>query len=615
VKLARFAGLTLAVAAIGLAGAGAAANEAHPRHGISVFGDLKYPPDFKHFDYVNPAAPKGGALRLYGIDSFDSLNPFILRGVSVEGIELIFDTLMARALDEPDAVYGLVAESVEVAADRSAVTFNLRPEARFHDGTPITAEDVAFSFRMLTEKGHPRFRLIYDGVARTEALGPHRIRFAFKPGEHRDLPTLLASLQIISKAYYAKVEYDRTTVESPLGSGPYRVRAVDPGRYIEYERVADYWAKDLPVNRGRYNFQTVRIDYFRDRDIAFEAFFAGNYDYREEFTSRDWATKYDDKPAIRNGFVVRETLPDETPSGVQAWFFNLRRDRFKDRRVRAALDLAFDYEWTNRNLFYGLYQRTNSMFENSDLAAHGPPSAAELALLEPLRGKVPDEVFAKPYASPITDGSGNNRDNLRAAARLFNEAGWRIKDGVLVDAKGEPFRLEFLLFEASFQRIINPYVANLKRIGVDASIRVVDVANFQNRRQTYDFDVVIERYVQPLTPGVEQRDYFGSAAADVPGSRNLAGIKDPAVDHLIEKIMAARTRVELVVAVRALDRVLMWNRYSVPQWFKGAHNIAYWNKYDRPKVPPKYDVGVVETWWFNPEKVAMIASGKAPPKP
>jgi microcin C transport system substrate-binding protein len=379
--------------------------------------------------------------------------------------------------------------------------------------------------------------------------------------------------------------------------------------------VADYWGRDLPVNRGRYNFATVRWDFFRDRDIAFEAFFAGNYDYREEFTSRDWATKYDDKPAIKSELAVRDTLRDERPSGVQAWFFNLRRDRFKDRRVRAALDLAFDYEWTNKTLFYSLYQRTNSMFENSELAAHDPPSAAELALLEPLRGKVPDEVFVKPYASPVTDGSGNNRDNLREAVKLLAEAGWQIKDGALVNAKGEPFKLEFLLFEASFQRIINPYIANLKRIGIDASIRVVDVANFQKRRQNFDFDVVIERYVQPLTPGVEQRDYFGSAAADVPGSRNLAGIKDPAIDALIEKVMTAESRAALVSAVRALDRVLMWNRYSVPQWYKGSHNIAYWNKYDRPAIKPRFSLPVVDTWWYNAEKAAMVAAGKAPPKP
>jgi microcin C transport system substrate-binding protein len=349
--------------------------------------------------------------------------------------------------------------------------------------------------------------------------------------------------------------------------------------------------------------------------VAFEAFFAGAYDFREEFTARDWATKYDDKPSIRSSLVVRDTLPDERPSGVQAWFFNLRRDQFKDRRVRAALDLAFDYEWTNKNLFYGLYQRTSSMFENSELAAHAAPTPAELALLEPLRGRIPEEAFGAPYASPVTDGSGNNRDNLRAAAKLLGEAGWRIDQGRLKNAKGEPFALEFLLFEPSFARIINPYIANLKRLGIDAGIRVVDIANFQKRRQEYDYDVVVERFAQLLTPGVELRDYFGSAAADLPGSRNRAGIKDPAVDRLIDGVMAARDRPALLAAVRALDRVLMWNRYSVPQWYKGAHNIAYWNKYDRPKVKPRYGLAVVDTWWFNSGKAAMLAEGKAPPKP
>jgi microcin C transport system substrate-binding protein len=607
--------IAAAVAWVLFAAGAALASDGQPRHGISVFGELKYPPGFKHFDYVNPAAPKGGALRLYDIDTFVNVNPFILNVTIAEGILLTFDTLMARALDEPDALYGLVAESIEVAPDGTAAAFNLRPEARFHDGTPVTAEDVAATFRLLVDKGHPRYRVLFAGVERAEIVSRHRVRFVFNPGSQRDLPTQLAELPVLSKAYYGRVEFERTTMEPPLASGPYKVRTVDPGRSIELERVADYWGRDLPVNRGRYNFATVRWDFFRDRDIAFEAFFAGNYDYREEFTSRDWATKYDDKPAIKSELAVRDTLRDERPSGVQAWFFNLRRDRFKDRRVRAALDLAFDYEWTNKTLFYSLYQRTNSMFENSELAAHDPPSAAELALLEPLRGKVPDEVFVKPYASPVTDGSGNNRDNLREAVKLLAEAGWQIKDGALVNAKGEPFKLEFLLFEASFQRIINPYIANLKRIGIDASIRVVDVANFQKRRQNFDFDVVIERYVQPLTPGVEQRDYFGSAAADVPGSRNLAGIKDPAIDALIEKVMTAESRAALVSAVRALDRVLMWNRYSVPQWYKGSHNIAYWNKYDRPAIKPRFSLPVVDTWWYNAEKAAMVAAGKAPPKP
>ena len=603
-------GLGIAAALVMMAGGADAA----PRHGLSVFGDLKYPANFAHFDYVNPDAPKGGVYSTWALDSFDTLNPFLLKGVAAEGIGLTFDTLMARAMDEPDALYGLIAETADVADDRSSVTFQLNRAARFHDGTPITADDVVFTYRTLVEKGHPQYRILFRDVDKAEALAPDRVRFTFKPGEHRDLPTQLAGLPVLSRAYYKTVAFDRTTLTPPLGSGPYKVKRVEPGRTIVYERVPDYWARDLPVNRGRNNFDTLRWEYFRDRDIAIEGLFGGAYDFREEFTARTWVMQYD-KPAVRDGLVVRETLPDQLPSGVQAFFFNERRDKFKDRRVRAALDYAFDFEWTNKTIFYDQYQRTNSMYENSELAAHQPPSEAELKLLEPLRGKVPDEVFEKPYASPVTDGSGNARESLRAAQALLRDAGWQVKDGVLKNAKGEPLEIEFLLFEASFDRVINPYIANLKRLGIAARIRTVDVANFKYRTDNFDFDVVIQRYVQPLTPGIEQRNYFGSAYADVPGSLNVAGIKDPAVDSLIETVIGAKSRPELLAAVRALDRVLMWNHYTVPQWFKGTHTVAYWNKYGRPKLQPKYDLGVIDTWWFDQAKADMIAAGKAPPAP
>jgi len=584
-------------------------------HGLSTFGDLKYGPDFTHFDYTEPNAPKGGQLRLAGIDSFDNLNAYILRGVPPEGIAFISDTLMEPAKDEPDALYPRVAHAVELPADRSWVAFELDPRARFQDGTPITADDVAFSFDTLMEKGHPRYRLTLGGIARAEAIDARKVRFTFKQAHERDLALLVAQMiPVLSRAYYSRVPFDQTTLAPPLGSGPYRIGEVEGGRYIVYRRDPDWWGKELPSMRGRFNFDVIRYDYFRDRDIAFEAFFGSAYDFREEFTARNWATQYD-KPSVRDRLVVRETLPDETPSGVQAFFFNLRRAKFKDRRVRAALDYAFDYEWTNKTLFYGLYKRTNSMFENSELAAHAPPSPAELALLEPLRGKVPDEVFTAPFKAPVTDGSGFNRENLKVAARLLLDAGWQVKNGKLADARGEPFHIEFLLYESSFQRVINPYIRNLRRLGIEASIRIVDVANFQQRRRVYDFDVVVNRFVQPLTPGVEQINYFGSTSADVPGSFNLAGIKDPAVDALIDKVMTATSRPALVTAVRALDRVLMWNRYSLPQWYKGAHNIAYWNKFARPAVLPKYDLAVEDTWWFDSKKAAMIEAGTAPPGP
>ena len=521
---------------------------------------------------------------------------------------------MARAFDEPDALYGLVAEAVELPEAGGWVAFRLRPEARFHDGTPVTADDVAFTYRTLVEKGHPQFRILFRDVAGVEVVDRHKVRFAFKPGRHRDLPVQLAALPVLSKAYYATVAFDRTTFTPPLSSGPYRVARAEPGRSVTYERVTGYWARDLPVNRGRYNFDRIKVDYYRDRDIAFEAIFAGQYDLREEFTSRSWVTQYD-KPPVRKRLMVRETLPDETPSGVQAFFFNLRRDKFKDRRVRRALDLAFDFEWTNKNLFFGLYGRTNSMFENSPLAAHAPPSEAELALLEPFRGKIPEEVFARPYTASVTDGSGKIRRELRKAAGLLRAAGYRVVDGVLRDPSGAPMTIEFLLLEASFARIVSPYIANLRRLGIEATIRIADAANFKYRTDTHDFDVVIQRFVQPLTPGLEQRNFFGSASAGVPGSFNVGGIDDPAVDALIEKVIGARSRPELTTAVHALDRVLMWNNYTVPQWFKGVHHIAYWNKFDRPATKPRFARGVVDTWWYSPEKAAMIAAGKAPPGP
>ena len=582
--------------------ASSAAAQGIASHGVSVFGDLKYKPGFEHFDYVNTAAPKGGELRLYGLDSFDSLNPFILTGVPADELDRVFDPLMARALDEPDAAYGLVAREAVMPSDKSWIEFHLRPEARFTDGSPITAADAVFTFETLRDKGHPRFRMLYDGVAGVRAPDPHTVRFDFKPGHQRDLPTLLAAMPVLSEAYWGKRDFDRTTMEIPVSSGPYRVAKVDPGRSILYERDPNYWGKTLAVNRGRHNFDRVRIEYFRDRDIALEAFFAGAYDLREENTSRDWATKYDDKPAVIDGTIKRETLRDNTPSGVQAWFFNLRRERFKDRRVREALDLAFDFTWTNKNLFYGLYKRMSSMFENSELAAHELPSKAEFALLEPFRGQVPDEVFDKPYASPVAADEVEFRQNLRKAVGLLHAAGWSVKDGKLRNAKGEPFTIEFLIFESTFQRVINPYIANLKRLGIDASVRVVDIANFINRRQAYDFDAVIERYVMFLTPCVELREYFGSAAADIPGSRNLAGIKDKAVDALIDKVIAAQSRPDLITAVRALDRVLMWSRYSVPQWYSGNQRLAYWDRFSRPAVKPKYDLGIIDTWWYDDAK-------------
>ena len=586
-----------------------------PRHGISVFGELKYGPGFAHFDYVNPDAPKGGSIKVTGLETFETINPFILKGGKDALAEpLLFDTLMARAADEPDSLYALVARSVELAPDRSCVAFDIDPRARFHDGTAVTAEDIAFTFDTLRREGHPQFRILYRDVAEARVEGPLRVKFVFAPGQHRDLPTRLAALPVLSKAYFAKVKFNETSFTAPLASGPYRVETLEPGRSIVYGRVADYWAKDLPVNRGRFNFDRIAVDYYRDREIAFQAFFSRQYEFREDFTSRQWATQYGEPP-VRSGLIVRETLPDATPSGVQAFILNLRRAKFQDVRVREALDLAFDFEWTNKTLFYDQYRRTNSMFENSELAAHAPPSPEELALLEPLRGKVPAQAFAEPFKAPVTDGSGRLRANLRRATGLLKAAGYTVRNEVLTGPDGKPFEIEFLLFEASFKRIVGPYIGNLKRLGIQADIRIVDTANFKRRQDKFDFDIVIRRIAQPLTPGIEQRNYFGSEFADVEGSFNIGGVKDPAVDALIERVVAAGSRAELVTAVRALDRVLMWNRYVITQWYKGAHNVAYWHKFSRPKVSPKYDLGVLDTWWYDAEKARMVDAGTAPPPP
>jgi len=583
-------------------------------HGLSAFNTLKYGANFKHFDYVNPNAPIGGTFRLMGIDSFDNLNPFILKGVPPAGVGLVHATLMVRAMDEPDALYGLVAQTIEMPADRSEITFHLNPTAKFNNGSPITAEDVVFTYQTLVSKGHPQYRFIFSGVDKANILNRHSVRFIFKSANNRDLPLQVAAMPVLSKEYYNKNKFDNTTLKPPLGAGPYQITKVDAGRSITYRRIKNHWAERLPVMRGRYNFQKISVHYFRDRDVAFQAFFAGAYDFREEFTSRSWATQYDNKKPIKDKRIVRDTLLDARPSGLQAFFFNMRRNKFEDRRVRAALDYAFDFEWTNKTLFYNLYERTNSVFANSELAALKKPSPNEIKLLKTSGTKLPREVFLKPYRSPMTDGSGRNRQNLRKAMKMLQSAGWKIVNNKLVNEKGIPLTIEFLLYESTFQRILNPYVQNLKRIGVDAKIRIVDIANFQHRVQQYDFDVVIQRYVQPNTPGIEQKTYFSSEVANVPGSRNLAGIQNSAVDYLIEKVIAAEKRTELVTAVHALDRVLMWNHYMIPQWYKGVHNIAYWNKFERPKLKPKFSLGLLDTWWYNANKASMIEAGKAPLK-
>jgi len=570
-------------------------------HGLSAFGDLAQPEDFQAFAYVNPDAPKGGALSLIGwggVTTFNSLNNYILKGDAAQGLELLFDSLMTRAQDEPDAVYGLIAESAEVADDGKSATFYLRPEAHFSDGTLVTADDVVFSFETLKEKGHPLFSQTLRDVEKAEAIDPATVRYTFKGELVRDLPLTVAELPVFSKAYYTGKAFDETTLESPLGSGPYLVDDFRQGRNITYKRNPDYWAKDLPVNKGRWNLDSIRFEYFRDRTAGMEAFKAGTYDLREEFTSKVWATEYD-FPAIRDGRVKKEKLPDVAPSGTQGFFINTRRDKFKDKRVREALGLAFDFEWTNRNMFFNLYNRTQSYFENSPMKAEGKPSDAERTLIEGLGVEVDADALGPVATPPVSDGSGRDRASLQRASKLLDEAGWRIKDKKRVNDKGKPLTLEFLTFDPTFERIVAPYVKNLELLGIDARIRRVDPAQYQQRLKDFDFDVTTRRYVMRNTPGVELRSYFGSHAADLGGSLNLAGIKDPAVDALIEKIIGAESREDMKTAAQALDRILRAGYYWVPHWYKASHSIAYWDKFGRPETKPKFDRGILDTWWFK----------------
>ena len=578
------------------------------RHGLSAFGDLKYPANFTHFGWVNPDAPKGGRIATIGtgaLTTFDSFNNFILKGDAAQGLELLFNSLMTRATDEPDAVYGLVAGSAELAADGKSVTFHLRPEAKFADGAPLTADDVVFTFATLKEKGHPSYRVLLRDVVEAQAPDPATVRYQFTGTQIRDLPLTVASLPILSKAYYATHDFEQTTLDPPLGSGPYKLGDFKQGTFVSYRRRSDYWAKDLPVTRGRFNFDEVRYEYYRDRTAALESFKAGAYDLREEFTSRDWATGYD-VPPVRQGRIVLLTLPDENPSGAQGFFLNTRRPKLADARVRKALDYAFDFEWTNKNIFYGLYKRTESFFENSEMKASGKPSEAELALLEPFRAQLPAEVFDAPYTAPVSDGSGQDRKFLREAARLLSEAGYEVKGGKRVDARGEALSLEFLITDPVSERILLPYVKNLEALGISASVRRIDPAQYERRVKSFDFDVVTTRYVLRLTPGTEMRNFWGSEAAKTEGSFNLAGISQPAIDALIARAVEAKSREELLTATRALDRVLRAGHYWVPQWYKAAHNLAYWDKFQRPALKPRYDRGIIDSWWYDADKAAKL---------
>jgi len=578
-------------------------------HGLSAFGDLKYPADFEHFDYVNPDAPKGGTLSHTGYanrKTFDSFNAYIILGDAPEGLMLtssdgggsvVYDQLMVRSADEPDAVYGLVAYEAEYPPDRSWVIFRMRPEARFHDGSPLTAEDVKFSLDLLKEEGDPRLAVTLQDVETVEVLGTHEVRVTFKDGvPTRDLPMNVAQYPILSKAYYTEHDFTVTSLDRPLSSGPYRIGRFRQGSWVEYERVEDYWARDLPVNRGRWNFDVIRYEFYRDDTVGREAFKSGEFLLNVEMTSRAWAEDYD-FPAVRNGHVITREIPDSSPGSAQGFYINMRRPQFADIRVRKALDLAFDFEWTNRNLFYGQYVRTTSYFQFTDMEAKGPPTPAELELLEPWRDQLPEEVFGEPYLPPVGDASGNIRDRLREALSLLQEAGWRIVDGELVNADGEPFELEFYDYSDSFFRITGPYFRNLELLGITATNRLIDAAQYERLTEDFDFDILSVNLPNLPTPGLELRDRFGSAYADSVAGWNFSGIRNPVVDALVEAVIAAESREELETAGRALDRVLRAGHYWVPAWQLAAYRTAHWDEFAWPETAPIYERGFLDTWW------------------
>jgi microcin C transport system substrate-binding protein len=583
------------------------------RHGMSAFGDLSYPPDFPHFNYVNPKAPKGGVFSQIGpnrqfnqsFQTFNSLNSFILKGDAAQGMELTFATLMVRSGDEPDAMYSLAARSVRVSDDGLTYTFTLRPEAKFHDGTPLTAHDVVWSLITLKEKGHPIITQQLRDFTGAEATDDRTVVARFAENRARDVPLFVAGLPIFSRAYYSKKSFDESTLDIPLGGGGYKVGRFQVGHFIEFERVKDWWGADLPVSRGQNNFDVLRFEYYRDREVGFEGFTAKNYLFREEFTSRFWATRYD-FPAFKDGRVKRNVLPDDTPSGAQGWFINTRREKFKDRRVREALIDAFDFEWTNKNIMYGSYERTHSVFQNSPMMAKGKPDAAELALLEPFRGKVPDEVFGEPYVPPVTDASGQDRQWLRRGAQLLSDAGCTLKNGKRILPDGKPIIIEFLIDEPTFQPHHLPFIKNLGVLGIDATLRIVDPVQYRARVDGFDFDITVERFSFSSTPGDSLRTFFSSQAAATKGSQNRAGIADPAVDALVDIIIAAKTRAELTAACKALDRVIRAGRYWIPHWYKASHWIAYWDVFDHPANKPRYFRGIPETWWYDRDKSTKV---------
>jgi microcin C transport system substrate-binding protein len=575
-----------------------------PVSGIALHGAPKYGPDFKHFDYVNPEAPKGGTLRLAGEGTFDNLNPYIVKGIAADGAGLMYESLMEQSYDEPFTMYARLAESIEISENHTWVAFNINPKARWADGKPVTAEDVAWSFEALVEKGSPFFRIAYADVGKVDAVSTTRIKFTLKNSENTELPLILGQLPVLPKHYWEASgrNFGSTTLEPPLGSGPYKIGKVNFGHSIEYIRDPNWWGADLPVNKGKWNFDRVTYDYYKDANVIIEAFLAGQYDVREERVARLWATAYD-VPPVRDGRITKQDIPNKQPQGIQAFVYNIRKPVFKDRAVREALAYAFDFEWSNKQLAFGAYKRSRSYFSNSELEATGLPEGRELEILQKFKGRVPDEVFTMEYFPPKTDGSGNNREQLLKAREILDKTGYKMgEDGIRVNADGERLSFEILSNDDAFERWTLPLKKNLQKLGVEAKLRTIDPTQYQNRLNSFDYDMIVNVWGESNSPGNEQREFWGSAKANAPGSRNLIGVQDPVVDELIDLLIHAKSREDLVACTHALDRVLQWGFYVIPQYHINYWRLAWWKGIEKPGQLSPLSPLIAETWWHTPEK-------------
>ena len=564
---------------------------------ISMSNVAKYEKDFVSFDYVNANAKKGGKVKLASNGTYDSLNPFILKGLSAEGIGLIYDSLMLGSSDEASTYYALVAQNIEVDPENNWVKFYINPKAKFHDGISIKAHDVKFSFDILISKGTPLYKRYY-AVKDVEIINDLTVKFNFKTNKNTELALILASLSVLPEHFYKNIDFKKATKIKPLSSGPYKIKSFVFGKYITYERVKDYWAKDLNVNKGKYNFDSIKYDYYKDQTVSLEAFKAGEFDFREEYTAKSWATMYKGKN-FDNGKIIKERRKHENPAGMQAFVFNLRNPLFQSAKVREALNLAFDFEWTNKQLFYNQYTRLNSYFANSELSSFGLPSIEELELLNPLKDSIPSSVFTKEFKNPVSNASGNIRKRLRDAIKILKKEGWISKNRVL-EKNGKVFEFEILLTSPAFERVVQPFIKNLKKIGIKASLKVIDSVSFTSRAKTFDYDMIVSSFGVSLSPGNELNNYWASSSASVPGSRNHIGIKNPAIDILIQKVVHAKTRSSLITAVRALDRVLLHNYYVISNWYIPAYRMAYKNIFNQPAINPKYALGF-HNWWIKDE--------------